>query len=140
MAAAGLLHRLSLAFAFHAVRGMYLHAERLLAKAGGSKCKERGITHSCSASEAGAKRAERSGGLHKRSAEAWGDSLRARGGGAALSKARLRHCLRNARQISGWALRAGKVRRGGSGKRASGSSAEETSSAVSSARASMALL
>ena len=25
------------------------------------------------------KRAERSGGLHKRSAEAWGDSLRARG-------------------------------------------------------------
>jgi hypothetical protein len=34
------------AFAFHAVvRGMYLHAERLLAKAGASKCKERGITH-----------------------------------------------------------------------------------------------
>ena len=30
-------------------------------------------------SEAGVERAERSGGLHKRSAEAWGNSLRARG-------------------------------------------------------------
>ena len=39
----------AVAFAFHAMRGMYLHAERLLAKAGGSKCKERGITHPCSA-------------------------------------------------------------------------------------------
>ena len=36
----------AVAFAFHAVASMYLHAERLLAKAGGSKCKERGITHS----------------------------------------------------------------------------------------------
>ena len=70
---------LALAVAFHAMRGMYLHAERLLAKAGGSKCKERGITHSCSASEAGAERAERSEGLHKRSAEAWGHPLWARG-------------------------------------------------------------
>jgi hypothetical protein len=33
----------SLAFAFHAMRGMYLHAERHLAKAGGSNCKPRGI-------------------------------------------------------------------------------------------------
>ena len=30
-------------------------------------------------SEAGVERAERSGGLHKRSAEAWGNPLRARG-------------------------------------------------------------
>src|SRR5277367_3948740 len=42
---------------------------------GGSKCKERGIAHPWSEAE----RAKRSGGLHKRSAEAWGDSLRARG-------------------------------------------------------------
>ena len=42
---------LRVAFAFHAVRGMYLHAERHLAKAGGSKCKERGITHPWSAAE-----------------------------------------------------------------------------------------
>ena len=42
---------LPFAVAFHAVRGMYLHAERLPAKAGGSKCKERGNT-----------RPERSGG------------------------------------------------------------------------------
>jgi hypothetical protein len=34
-----------LAVAFHAMRGMYLHAERLLAKAGGSNCKGRGISH-----------------------------------------------------------------------------------------------
>jgi hypothetical protein len=39
----------AVAFAFHAMRGMYLHAERHLAKAGGSKCKERGIAHPCSA-------------------------------------------------------------------------------------------
>src|ERR1700689_2896019 len=36
---------LALAVAFHAMRGMYLHAERLLAKAGGSNCKGRGISH-----------------------------------------------------------------------------------------------
>ncbi len=34
---------LAFAVAFHAMRGMYLHAERLLAKVGGSNCKPRGI-------------------------------------------------------------------------------------------------
>jgi hypothetical protein len=34
---------LALAVAFQAMRGMYLHAERLLAKVGGSNCKPRGI-------------------------------------------------------------------------------------------------
>jgi hypothetical protein len=37
------LSPLAFAVAFHAMRGMYLHAERLLAKVGGSKCKPRGI-------------------------------------------------------------------------------------------------
>ncbi len=35
---------LAVAVAFHAMRGMYLHAERLLAKAGG-KAQGRGIAH-----------------------------------------------------------------------------------------------
>ena len=60
----------AVAFAFHAMRGMYLHAERLLAKAGGSNCKPRGIP---TLERSG--RAERSGGLHKRSAEDWGSPL-----------------------------------------------------------------
>jgi hypothetical protein len=58
---------------------VYIHAERLLAKAGGSKCKGSGISHPWNEAIAGVERAERSGGLHKRSAEAWGNSLRARG-------------------------------------------------------------
>jgi hypothetical protein len=58
---------------------VYIHAERLLAKAGGSKCKGRGISHPWNEATAGVERAERSGGLHKRSAEAWGNPLRARG-------------------------------------------------------------
>jgi hypothetical protein len=35
----------ALAFAFHAVRGMYLHAERLLAKAGRQSARGAGIAH-----------------------------------------------------------------------------------------------
>ena len=58
---------------------MYIHAERLLAKAGGSKRKGRGISHPWKLSEVGVERAARSEGLHKRSAEAWGNPLRARG-------------------------------------------------------------
>jgi hypothetical protein len=58
-----------------------INAERHLAKAEGSKCKERGITQPLERERKGP---ERSGGLHgtERSAveEAWGDSLRARGG------------------------------------------------------------
>jgi len=44
---------------------MYLHAERLLAKAGGSNCKPRGIP-TLATKRSGVERAERSGGLHKR--------------------------------------------------------------------------
>jgi hypothetical protein len=36
---------LALAVAFHAMRGMYLHAERLLAKAGRQGAMRRGIAH-----------------------------------------------------------------------------------------------
>jgi len=60
------------------MRGMYLHAERLLAKAGGSNCKGRGLSHPWNEAKREWKgRATR--GLHKRSAEAWGYPLRARG-------------------------------------------------------------
>jgi hypothetical protein len=49
-----------------------------LAKAGGSNCKLRGLP--TLVTEQGAvEKAERSGGLHKRSAEDWGHGLRARG-------------------------------------------------------------
>ena len=56
-----------------------IHAERHLAKAGGSNCKLRGIP-TLATEQGGVERAERSGGLHKRSAEDWGNGLRARGG------------------------------------------------------------
>ena len=55
-----------------------IHAERHLAKAGGSNCKLRGIP-TLAMERSGVERAERSGGLHKRSAEDWGHGLRARG-------------------------------------------------------------
>ncbi|OJV39985.1 MAG: hypothetical protein BGO25_09315 [Acidobacteriales bacterium 59-55] len=64
------------AVAFHAMRGMYLHAERLLAKAGRQGAMGWGISHPWRGSEAGTERAKRSGGLHKRSAEDWGNPLR----------------------------------------------------------------
>ena len=51
---------LALAVAFHAMRGMYLHAERLLAKAGGSNCKPRGIPTLATRAKAEVERAERS--------------------------------------------------------------------------------
>lgn len=51
-----------------------------VAKAGGSKCKPRGVP----TLETRVERAERSGGLHKRRAEDWGDGLCAREGGALL--------------------------------------------------------
>src|ERR1700733_7002778 len=49
------------AFAFHAVRGMYLHAERLLAKAGVARRRGRGIAHPG---------AQRKGEAQRRSAQA----------------------------------------------------------------------
>ena len=53
---------------------MYIHAERLLAKVGGSKCKPRGLP-TLAMQRSVMERAERSGGLHKRSAEDWGSPL-----------------------------------------------------------------
>ena len=53
--------------------------------AGGSKRKGRGISHPCSGAAGGTERAKRSGGLHKRSAEDWGNSLCARAGQSPLS-------------------------------------------------------
>jgi hypothetical protein len=54
---------LAVAFAFHAMRGMYLHAERLLAKAGRQSARGGGSPIRSKAED------ERSEGLHKRSAE-----------------------------------------------------------------------
>jgi hypothetical protein len=51
-----------------------LHAERHLAKAGGSNCKPRGIPTLATRATAEVERAERSGGLHKQSAEDWGEA------------------------------------------------------------------
>ena len=69
--AAHVVFSFAVAFAFHAVRGMYLHAERLLAKAGVASARRKG---SLTLGAGG-----QGEGLDKRSAEAWGDSLRARG-------------------------------------------------------------
>ena len=82
---------------------MYIHAERLLAKAGGSKLQGEGDLPPLKRSEAGVERAERSGGLHKRSAEAWGNPLRARGAELPLGVLLLLLLFRR----SGPALRAG---------------------------------
>src|ERR1700677_864998 len=72
----------------------------------------RGISHPCSAGKAEAERAKRSGGLHKRSAEDWGDPLRRAIGAEPLS--RLVYLAgRGAQELSGRALREGTARRGG---------------------------
>jgi hypothetical protein len=60
----------AVAFAFHAVRGMYLHAERHVANAGGSNCKQRGIAQPCN----GAQR-EWKGRAQRRAAQAKRGSL-----------------------------------------------------------------
>ena len=70
--------RCSFAFAVVVAAACDIHAERHLAKAGGSNCKLRGIP-TLATERGGVERAERSGGLHKRSAEDWGSGLRARG-------------------------------------------------------------
>ena len=71
-----------------------IHAERHLAKAGGSKRKLRGIP-TLVTEQSGVGRAKRSGGLHKRSAEDWGNPLRARG--AELPLAALAFAVASAR-------------------------------------------
>jgi len=120
----------SFAFAFLAV-ACDIHAERHLAKAGGSKRKGRGIAHPWNEAIARVERAKRSGGLHKRSAEDWGNPLRARGaelplGALAVASAMARPVLLAGVAIA--ALRdgvAGRNRpaRGGSGKLAASSAA-----------------
>jgi hypothetical protein len=93
----------SLAFAvvFHAMRGMYLHAERLLAKAGGSNCKPRGIpTLATKRSESG------KGGAQRRSAQAkrgrLGSGLRARGAELPLAAFAVVLVLRGGALRGGW--------------------------------------
>ena len=72
---------LALAVAFHAMRGMYLHAERLLAKAGRQSARGGVSPMLGEEAEGWNGKNERSEGLHKRSAEDCGKPLaRARGG------------------------------------------------------------
>ena len=96
----------ALAVAFHAMRGMYLHAERLLAKAGVARRKGRGISHPWS----GAKRSGK-GEAQRRSAQAkrgrLGRPLAPRDGAAPLSEVWLPYSCASAHRLSGSALRAG---------------------------------
>ena len=66
--------------------GVYIHAERLLAKAGVARRKGRGLPTLGEGAEGGTERAERSGGLHKRSAEDWGYPCAARSGRSPLAQ------------------------------------------------------
>jgi hypothetical protein len=68
------------------VETRHVHAERHLAKAGVARRKGRGISHPWSGGEAGAKRTKRSEGLHKRSAEDWGNPCAARSGQSPLAR------------------------------------------------------
>jgi hypothetical protein len=96
---------LALAVAFHAMRGMYLHAERLLAKAGRQGARG-GVSPTAKRKRnAGTERAKRSGGLHKHSAEVWGDPLR-RAGAAPSARFGFRFRAQR-RSYQGWALRTG---------------------------------
>jgi hypothetical protein len=90
------------------VEARHVHAERHLAKAGVASVKGRGISHPCSAGEAGTERAKRSGGLHKRSAEDWGDPLTRATGAEPLSEVCLPYCARLRADL--WGGRCGKER------------------------------
>ena len=79
------------------VETRHVHAERHLAKAGVARRKGRGISHPWSGGEAGAERTKRSEGLHKRSAEDWGNPLRRAIGAAPLSEAWLPYWRASAR-------------------------------------------
>ena len=85
------------------------NAERLLAKAGVARRNGEGYLPPLERERSGTERAKRSGGLHKRSAEDWGDPLRRATGAAPLSEV-WQPIVREARAVSGWALRAGKAR------------------------------
>jgi hypothetical protein len=67
---------LAVAVVFHAMRGMYLHAERLLAKAGRQGAGGGVSPMLGEEAEGWNGKHERSEGLHKRSAEDWGNPLR----------------------------------------------------------------
>jgi hypothetical protein len=66
----------AVAVVFHAMRGMYLHAERLLAKAGRQGARGGVSPMLGEEAEGWNGKHERSEGLHKRSAEDWGNPLR----------------------------------------------------------------
>ena len=68
------------------VETRHVHAERHLAKAGVARRKGRGLPTLEEGAEGGTERAERSGGLHKRSAEDWGYPLRRAIGAEPLSE------------------------------------------------------
>ena len=92
------------------VETRHVHAERLLAKAGVASVKGRGISHPWNGAVAGVERAQRSGGLHKRSAEDWGDPLTRAIGAEPLSEVCLRIARASARKIY-WGERCGKAKR-----------------------------
>src|SRR5271163_3822812 len=79
------------------VETRHVHAERHLAKAGVARRRGRGISHPWSGGEAGAERRKRSEGLHKRSAEDWGNPLRRAIGAEPLSEACLPYWRASAR-------------------------------------------
>src|SRR5271156_1667982 len=86
---------LALAVVFHAMRGMYLHAERLLAKAGRQGATRRGVAHP---------KGKRSAVIFRR--KIMGRPLAPRQG-SALSEVCFPYSRAPARHISGPALRAG---------------------------------
>jgi len=73
---------LAVAVVFHAMRGMYLHAERLLAKAGRQGARGGVSPMLGEEAEGWNGKHERSEGLHKRSAEDCGTPLAPRQGSA----------------------------------------------------------
>ncbi len=90
--------RLRLLLLHFRVETRHVHAERHLAKAGVARRKGRGVPTLGEGAEGGTERAERSGGLHKRSAEDWGYPLRRAIGAEPLSEACLPYLARAARR------------------------------------------
>ena len=108
------LSPLAVAVAFHAMRGMYLHAERLLAKAGRQGARG-GVSPIRSKAED-----ERSEGLHKRSAEdCWETPCAAPGQRPQRGLVSLFACIKHA-GIVRVALRQEQAAVVGGGRRASG--------------------